>query len=229
VYPVVHVFSPNQAAEQTRLALKAGADGVYLIDHEGSSDDLLYAYRVTRDAVGPLAFVGVNLLECHDGLDAFRTIVTALWKGAIDEVPNGLWVDDALPEAASVAELRQEVPELATIRYLGGTSFKYTLSYRDDPALSAAEARVMAPFVDVVCTSGPGTGIAPLPEKITAMKGAIGDQPLAVASGVDHRNLGIYRDAVDEVLVSTSIETEPGSGVFNPDELYRLVATCHGH
>lgn len=84
----------------------------------------------------------------------------------------------------------------------------------------------MSPFVDVVTTSGKATGQAPTRAKIDAMKEAIGDQSLAIASGVSTDNLRAFTSA-DQVLISTSIETEPGSGEFDPDKLGQIIHMAH--
>lgn len=60
------------------------------------------------------------------------------------------------------------------------------------------------------------------PDKISLMKQAIGDQPLALASGVDVNNIHLYKDA-DIILVSSSIETHPQSGELNGPVLEELI------
>jgi predicted TIM-barrel enzyme len=69
--------------------------------------------------------------------------------------------------------------------------------------------------MDVVTTSGPGTGQAARPEKVRAMKEAIGSHPLALASGVTPENVTDYLAWVDCFLVATGIsytfeELDPG-------------------
>lgn len=41
VYPVVHINTPEVAVEQATLAIELGADGVYLIDHQGYEEQQL--------------------------------------------------------------------------------------------------------------------------------------------------------------------------------------------
>ena len=59
------------------------------------------------------------------------------------------------------------------------------------------------------------------------MKEIIGEQKLAIASGVSTNNLYQYDGNVDQILVSTSIETEPYSGVFIPKKLKELILKAH--
>ena len=53
-------------------------------------------------------------------------------------------------------------------------------------------ARIAAEYVDVVTTSGPGTGQAADRDKIQAMKEVLGSNPLAIASGITAQNIGDY-------------------------------------
>lgn len=82
-----------------------------------------------------------------------------------------------------MADLRAVNPLAAAVTYYGGVSFKYTAGYTDDPDIAAESARALNPFVDVVTTSGPGTGKAAPVSKLVAMKHAIGSQRLGLASG----------------------------------------------
>ena len=61
------------------------------------------------------------------------------------------------------------------------------------------------PYVDVVTTSGEGTGLAPDISKIRGMKTAISRHPLAVASGITPENVEEYLPYVDCFLVATGV------------------------
>jgi predicted TIM-barrel enzyme len=61
--------------------------------------------------------------------------------------------------------------------------------------------------MDVVTTSGPGTGEAASVEKIRTMKNALGDFPLAIASGLTPENVGDFRDLADCFLVASGISS----------------------
>ena len=85
--------------------------------------------------------------------------------------------------------------------YFGGVAFKYQREVRD---LEAA-CRIAREHVDVVTTSGSGTGHVPPVEKISRMKRALGDWPLAIASGITPENVKDYLPVADCFLVSTGI------------------------
>lgn len=59
--------------------------------------------------------------------------------------------------------------------------------------------------MDAVTTSGPGTGYAADIEKIRRMKQALGNTPLAIASGITPENIVNYLPHADCFLVATEI------------------------
>ena len=59
--------------------------------------------------------------------------------------------------------------------------------------------------MDVVTTSGPGTGQVAHVEKIRIMKESLGDFPLAIASGINPDNILEYLSYSDCFLVATGI------------------------
>lgn len=196
VLPVVHVDSLEQARLNAKVARKAGADGVFLINH-GMRDEQLLGIHAEVRLDHPGWWVGVNCLGLPPET-AFSMI-----SGAVD----GLWVDDAgvderladQPYAVSVDAVRRA--KAPRCLYFGGTAFKYRRPVADLETACKAAARHM----DVVTTSGPGTGHAADLEKIRRMKAALGDFPLAIASGITPENVVEYLPYVDSLLVATGI------------------------
>jgi predicted TIM-barrel enzyme len=197
VLPVIHVASQEQALRNVRTARDGGADGAFLISHGRVSDDELLAIHQAVVAQMDSWWVGVNCLSfCVE--EAFRRMG--------DRVA-GVWIDDALiderrddqPEAARIAQVQREVGWRGL--YFGGVAFKYQRPVRD----LARVARLAAPWLDVVTTSGPGTGEAADPDKIRVMKEAIGDHPLAIASGVTPENVTDYLPYADCFLAATGV------------------------
>jgi predicted TIM-barrel enzyme len=73
--------------------------------------------------------------------------------------------------------------------------------------------------MDVVCTSGPGTGQAADPEKVRLMHPR--NHSLALASGVTAENVRSYLPHVQAFLVGTGIESR--FGVIDPQKLAALL------
>lgn len=115
---------------------------------------------------------------------------------------------------------------LAQSRILGGIAFKCTSTFTDDAEIARRETTALRGAVDVVTTSGSGTGSPPSVDKIRSMKTAA-LKPLAVASGLSPVNVVEYEGLIEEVLVASSIETSPYSGVFDRTLLSRMITECH--
>lgn len=168
VLPVIHVESEGQALRNAEIARSAEADGVFLINRVGPWEELLAIHRRVREEL-PDWWIGVNCLDL-DPEEAFERMPEA--------VP-GLWVDDAgvdertreQPEAEAIAKARQESGWGGL--YFGGVAFKYQRPVED----LARAAAIAVTYMDVVTTSGPGTGLAARRAKIVAMKEAVGDSP----------------------------------------------------
>ncbi|WP_020475039.1 phosphoribosylanthranilate isomerase [Zavarzinella formosa] len=196
VLPVIHVETASQAVQNARVARDAGADGVFLINHSMTDETLLAIHEIVADD-HPDWWVGVNCLgSSPEG--AFKLLSTKV---------KGLWVDNAgieegqenQPYADKVLAVRQScVPECL---YFGGVAFKYQRHVEDLESASKIASRHM----DVVTTSGPGTGHAADTEKIRRMKLAMGDTPLAIASGITPENVSEFLQFADCFLVATGI------------------------
>lgn len=222
IYPVVHINNHEVAARQSLRALEAGADGVYLINHREYSPRYTFEVMESIRQFSPEAFVGINLLGHDTGgvLDALQDR---------EVLPSAIWHDDITDSGhrapAEVFELKNS-GRLKGVLLLGGVAFKYTSTYTDNPAEAAREVELLEPVLDVITTSGTGTGQAPSVEKLRAMRAAA-TKPIAIASGVSAENIGQYQGLADEVLVASSIETEPYSGVFVGAALRKIIDLAH--
>lgn len=234
IYPVVHIDNKKQALEQTEIALDNGADGIFLIEKKRKADPQrltsIFNFVASRH---PDDFIGVNYLPISHPVDVFEYVHDRFSEGKISRVPDGIWVGNTTRDAQrksafeSVEVIRHECPELRNIRYLGGVAFKYNPLYTEDPKKAAEQVKAFGYDMDVIVTSGKGTGAAPSIEKIQSMKEAAGEKPLAIASGISELNLLSYRGLIDVVLVSTSVETEPYSGEFDEQKLKKLIDLAH--
>lgn len=219
VLPVVHVENQRQALKNADIAYDEGADGVFLISMKGMPHrGLLNVFEVTKDNF-PNWFIGLNYLDLP-AIDVFRNLSRNV---------SGVWTDNA-----GIDESAERQIEAALIKkawdnsrwkglYFGGVAFKYQRDVEDLPLAS----RIASQFMDVVTTSGDGTGHPPSPEKIRVMKTAIGDKPLAIASGISAENVGDYKDNADAFLVATSLIT-PGTQDFDKFKVIDLVNAVRG-
>lgn len=216
--PVVHPVSWDEALRSVEVATAAGVRGIFLINQGLDAKDVLRLVLEVRRRY-PKLWVGLNLL----GYSPAQALAAALagCEGRID----GIWSDNA--EVAEDAEEQPQAQEFVDARlrhgwnglYFGGVAFKYQ---REVPAEKLSTAtRTAASFMDVVCTSGPGTGKEANPEKLRAMRSGIGSEAaLALASGVTTDNVNSYLPFVDAYLVGTGIEKSFGE--LDPDKVAAL-------
>ncbi len=188
--PVIHLQTPSQAKMNARIARDEGADGIWLIGHGWKPQQTIDVYQEVRGAY-PEQWIGLNLLT--------RTANQA--QLFMPDSVDGMWVDDAgvdernPGDIAATAERNWDERQTTLFTcmglYFGGMAFKYCPVVRD----LAAVAKAVAPFVDVVTTSGDTTGSPPSVEKIRIIREAIGPKkPLAIASGLSAENVKPFVD-----------------------------------
>lgn len=193
LYAVIHAKNPDHGTEQALAALKAGADGVALIDQFCDTADVSRIARRVREAVPQVPLL-LNFLDDNAG-----AAQAATWVGC------GVWWDDF--------DLKTDGPLLercleAKLPVLGGIAFKY----RREPEIvsgwklgHAPRLAGMGPFVPM--TTGFWTGEPPDQRKVVLFRELLGpDLPLAVASGVTSDNIGWMLPLATHFLVGTSIE-----------------------
>ncbi|MEM7498635.1 MAG: adenine phosphoribosyltransferase [Pseudomonadota bacterium] len=221
VLPVIHVLDAARTRENIAIAIGEGAPGCFLINHDFGVDAFLPIIEAAR-AAHPSYWIGVNFLAVT-GKDAFPTLARLTQEGA---VIDAYWADDARIDEAS--DVQPEAEAIAAARagcgwgglYFGGTAFKK--QRRVAEADHGAAAALATRYMDVVTTSGVATGEAADDAKIAAFRTAIGDRPLALASGVTPANAPRYAD-VDAFLVATGINREGDFYTIDPARLSALV------
>lgn len=212
--PVIHACSSEQVEDQADLALCYGADGIWVINQGGLDH---YQVVVTAARVAdhyPDAWIGVNLL----GLTPLQVLNT------VADCPKikGIWSDDADARNWALRGIVQPLPHL----YFGGVAFKGQLGVPADRYGEAA-AEAARHGVDVVTTSGAQTGTPPNVPKIRAMRAALGDLPLALASGVSAQNVLSFLPYVDAFIVASSLERRLGD--LDRERVRELAQLIHGY
>lgn len=221
-FPVIHIDTQDLALVNAQIAVEAGAQGVFLINHGRSSDHRLPYIAMAIRQNFPKLWIGANFLSMipFDAQDFVNTLEASYHF-------EGLWVDDAMvDESLAEDDPNQDAMRLAEQRksmawsglYFGGTAFKYQRPVAEKDLPTAA--RIASRYTDVVVTSGPGTGLEADINKIKLMKEALGDFPLGIASGITLQNVDHYLPYVNAFLVSTGICMNDGRG----EDFYRFDA-----
>ena len=220
IYPVIHILNEQQVIRNIEIANDANADGVFLINHNSSVDDLI---RLSMTAKGLTSWVGINCLG-YSALEAMKVVPP--WV-------DGLWADNAeinvdeerrraagQSQALKIREEQKQRSWLGT--YFGGVAFKYQKSVDD----VAKAAKVASEYMDVVTTSGPGTGKAANIDKIKKMwEAMLPGSRLAIASGITPENIELYLPYATDFLVATGISHD----FYNLDstKLHLLMAATY--
>jgi predicted TIM-barrel enzyme len=196
ILPVIHAETSAQSLQNAETAYANGSDGVFLINHSISTPELL---RIAAEVRAKFSkwWIGLNCLA-RGPEEVFHLVDCGI---------NGIWTDNALIDEQR--DTQEAAERVLTARakskweglYFGGVAFKYQRQVED---LQRA-ARVAGNYMDVVTTSGPGTGQPALRQKISLMKSGLADKPLAIASGITPENVSEYLDVADCFLVATGI------------------------
>lgn len=208
VLPVIHVLDTPRTLRNIEILLEAGCPGCFLINHDFAVERFEPIIREVR-ARFPSLWMGVNFLAVT-GRDAFPILGRMEADGC---VVDAYWADDArIDERAARQTEAEEIDDVRTGSgwsgmYFGGTAFKKQRPVAD--ADLGRAARIGAEWMDVVTTSGIATGEEADDTKIATFREAIGDAPLALASGISPDNAHRYA-GVDCFMVATGIN-DPGN------------------
>lgn len=197
--PVIHVEHSAQALRNARVAFENGAHGIFLINHTIASPRLLAIFGQMR-AMFPKAWIGLNCLDLEPAqmLTIVPPDVSGVWVDSVDIRAD---LEDPTRSVRRYRAIQKDTTQRWHGLFFGGVAFKYQPQFGDP----VTDARLAAPFVDVITTSGSGTGSAPDVNKIRLMKEAVPDKPLAIASGMTPENIRSFLPYADYFLVATGI------------------------
>lgn len=235
---VVHVVNDVQTQKSVLAAREGGADGCFLICHSQQGPAFLRV--IARDVRGshPDWWIGLNFLKQTPFVAA--TFCDDL--GGVGDGPapraNGLWVDNPYaiehhafkiaygqkgftckPGFLDITAPDQSPGPLADSLYFAGVDFKY-----QPPQMLPlrVQAETVSPYCDILTTSGDKTGEPPPKQKMEALrKGAGPEKPIAIASGIDVKNVRQFLPTTQAFLVASSV-TDPDEQT-NRDKVRALV------
>lgn len=189
---VIHYAGWREAVRSVQVAIDQGAHGVVLINQGTDTRGVVELLNHLKRQHGGFP-IGVNILGN----------VTA----AFEARPSFVWCDnggctEALETPAPIPHRRPSIP------LFGGFSFKgqHEVPWEDLPRAAAHAAL----HLDVVTTSGAGTGIAADPAEVERIRSGLGAHPLGLASGVTAENVDVYLPSTNAFLVGTGIESSFG-------------------
>lgn len=218
IIPVIHYVSHGQILFNVELCVSMGIESVFLINHNYGSDAILELCTAILDVKEkyPSLWVGVNFL----GVENRAALALARKHGA-----DGIWCDNAhlcvKGEETEAYYLWQSILNEGSILYFGGVEFKYQKQPKTEDLPWVYEQACK--YVDVITTSGEGTGKEIDLDKLKRIRETIGeDQLLAVASGVNKDNIKEISQYANYFMVASSI-TEPNSEYIIKQALQNLI------
>ena len=222
VLPVIHVLDTPRTISNVEILLEAGAPGCFLINHDFDVDHFQPIIRDVRERF-PSLWMGVNFLAVT-GRDAFPILGSLEADGC---TVDAYWADDARIDER--VAFQAEASEIHDVRrasgwsglYFGGTAFKKQRPVAEADLGKSAE--IATDWMDVVTTSGIATGEEADDTKIITFRDAVGDSPLALASGITPDNASRYAH-VDCFMVATGISLPGNFYDIDPHLLAKLMA-----
>ncbi len=193
IIPVIHTVSTEQVIYNATLCAANGINKIFLIDHRTDDINIMEKYvNYVKEMVCPNMDIGVNFL----GLNTKDAMIKA------EELKlNYLWADKSYIEPKTLSKAEEILDYQKRVWYFGCVAFKYQTPERDLKWTCERACELM----DVITTSGSGTGKAPSINKIKNIRNYIGSRKLAIASGVNSENKKIFDEFTDYYLVASSI------------------------
>lgn len=200
--PVIHVKDLEQVLKNCELCFECGTDGVWLINHNVDSSELVRIIKDVRN-IYPEKWIGANFVDlyAHEAFDVINETGIKL---------DGLWVDNAMINEDSTFQKTAEFLNCVRFKnswnglYFGSIAFKYKAQPKNLKTL----AKKAYPFMDVVTTSGTGNGNEMPVKKAQDIFDSVMGTPIAIASGVTHQNIQKYSKYVNCFMVSSCIESD---------------------
>lgn len=217
VIPVLHIQSEKQAVENLDLLLECGIKQVFVIGHEGKFRSAEKLVHIADLAHQKGFWCGINFLG-YEPIEMLKQYANASIEA--------LWYDNSFAgidnqKTKAIYEAKNQYAD--HIKLFGGVAFKYCTQPKDlKEACTVAEQ-----CMDVVVTSGNGTGIAADVQKINEMRCYLDpNTKLGIASGITAENVHEY-DA-DYLLVSTGISKD--FYTFDKEKIQNLIEKIsNGH
>ena len=195
IVPVIHTVDFKQVIYNVNVCVGNGINKIFLIDHHITDDSIVKMTNYIdyiRDMINPSMEIGVNFLQ----LDTKDAMIKAE-----DLKLDFLWADKSYISEDTIDQALEILDYQKKVWYFGCVAFKYQKAEKNLKWVCEKACKLM----DVVTTSGSGTGKAPSIDKIKLMRSYIGNKKLAIASGVNSENKKIFDEYADYYLVASSI------------------------
>ncbi|VWX61899.1 hypothetical protein VARIO8X_50526 [Burkholderiales bacterium 8X] len=206
IFPAIDVLDRAQAVRNAELAFTLGADGIFF-DNADNDDGLLHMVVSELKAAWPDKLVGAGYSTLGPAAALHRSLqcrLDATWTARRDVTSS-----QASAEALEAASMLKANPQH---RLFASVALPH---HPDEPHPEVAAVR--AHELGMIPTTGGETG-AESHRKLSSMRSAIGDAPLALAGCFGHQSPAALATLPSHLFVSTSA-LEGGFRYFDPDLL----------
>lgn len=203
------------ALADARMLKEAGVDGA-IVENFG---DVMFFKRVPAETIAAMTYVAANIAREVPGLtlgmcvlqsDAISGLAIANTVGAkfirVPYYTETYVVDAGLMDSIAAETLRYRKFLNADVKIFADVHIKhgYPLSQRPIGESAAdAEHRGLA---DAILVTGIATGAQTKADDVKEVKASVKSTPVFVASGVDEKNLPLYKKYADGAILGTHIK-----------------------
>jgi len=178
IIPVIHHINEKTTMLNAEICNKSNVYGVFVISMDGVNEDLANLARKIK----------LNFLNLMVGVNHLGYTAKERFFECLNYSLDMCWSDNNIVNSDTVQKEAFDIQEeLRNIefKFFNSVAFKYQ-KVDLNPALAALNSKQMG-FIPT--TSGVATGVAADLTKISLMKNALKDYPLAIASGLTVENI----------------------------------------
>lgn len=211
LWSVAYIEKENSvfcAEKDLNNATEGGADGVVFINEFSEYEHLHSVIKELRAKYLDVK-IGANYLGNKDDPYGYKGTFFLSKEYQLQIA----WTDfsgiDLIKERPPISLHEIEAERPRDVFYCSGIHMKYSTLIDQSKSLIESAYQAIG-WVDGILLTGPTTGVLPNPHNVIAVKSAVGNYPLGLASGVSTQNAHLVKRYIDFCLVGTSLFDKEG-------------------
>ncbi len=205
------------ALSEAQLLKQNGVNGA-IIENFG---DVMFFKRIPAETIAAITYVAANIARevpnltlgiCALQSDAIASMAIAnTIGGKFIRVPyytETYVVDAGLMDSIAAETLRYRKFLNADVKIFADVHIKHGYPLSQRPIAESASDAEHRGLADSILVTGIATGAETKVDDVKDVKNAVRHTPVFVASGVDEKNLPVYKDYADGVILGTHIKKD---------------------
>lgn len=227
----------NFALSEAELLHTAGVNGA-IVENFG---DVMFFKRVPAETIAAMTYVSTvltrELPEFPIGLcvlqsDAIASMAIANTVGGkfirVPYYTETYVVDAGLMDSIAAEVLRYRKFLNADVKIFADVHIKHGYPLSQRPIGESAHDAEHRGLADAILVTGIATGAETKVDDVKEVKEAVDYTPVFVASGVDEKNLPLYKEIADGAILGTHIKkNDDTEAPIDPVKLNRFMAAAH--